>query len=402
LLVAMLSARYLGPEGYGQLSLALSIVALLSMTAMLGLDTLLVQRLIEAGDQEQRHHAIRAGFWLRTGSGAIAFALALLVAVTIGETTNWVLVLVSVPLLLNGFGVAEALLLARRRSIALSGARLLATLMQLAAVTFLVLVAVPLPWFAGHVLISGVILAAVFAWVLAREGAEPTQLADRKLCLELLRLGWPVLISYLLVSIHVQVDRVMISLILGDAATGIYTAAVKPVEGIFGLPMVVLSVLIPGVIESRRAGEAAYARRWQGLYDGLFMAALLMAMPLTLFAEQIVVLLNGPAYEGGGAVMAVTAWGGVFIFMGAASGRWLILEGLTGQYLARTCLGLALNIVGNFVLLPRLGIVGAAVSTVVAQAGVVLFADLLHVRTRPVLLQKLKAMLYPVRLLLGR
>jgi PST family polysaccharide transporter len=397
LLVAMLSARFLGPEAFGQLSLALSIVALLAMLSMLGLDTLLLQRLVEAEDSARRLAVLRAGFLVRSASGVVSFGFASILAFVLGGHAGAVLVLVATPLVFNGFGVAEALLLAGRRVLVLSAVRLVSAVVHLTACAVLVGLVVPLPWFAVYLLAGAFVLALAYGLVLAMEGVQTRGPVDRDLCLDLIRLGWPVVLSYLFVSIHVQVDRVMISALLGDSQTGIYTAAARPVEGLFGLPLIALGVLIPGIIDSKRAGIADYARRWQGIYDGMAMAGLVMAIPLMLFSVELMHLLYGDAYVSGSSVMAVTACSGILMFLGAASGKWMILEGLTQQYFVRTIFGLLLNIAGNFLLLPVMGIVGAALSTLIAQIGVVLVADMAHPQTRPALKQKLKALMFPLR-----
>ena len=52
MIVTMLSARYLGPSGYGVLNYAASLVAFAVPVMQLGLNSTLVQELLQAPDQE--------------------------------------------------------------------------------------------------------------------------------------------------------------------------------------------------------------------------------------------------------------------------------------------------------------------------------------------------------------
>jgi PST family polysaccharide transporter len=59
--------------------------------------------------------------------------------------------------------------------------------------------------------------------------------------------------------------------------------------------------------------------------------------------------------------------------------------------LQRTVLGALINITLNYYLIPKFGVVGAAYATVMAQASVCFFYDLLQKETRPMFVMKLRS-----------
>jgi O-antigen/teichoic acid export membrane protein len=120
--------------------------------------------------------------------------------------------------------------------------------------------------------------------------------------------------------------------------------------------------------------------------------AVVVAVPVWVWADVLLALVYGERFREAGTVLGVHIWTGVVIFLGVASGRWMILEGMSGAYLARSAAGVAANIVGNWLLIPRVGVVGAAISTLVAQVVVVFAFDAILTRTRPVFLMKCKAL----------
>jgi Na+-driven multidrug efflux pump len=90
----------------------------------------------------------------------------------------------------------------------------------------------------------------------------------------------------------------------------------------------------------------------------------------------------------------IHAWGGVFVALGVVSGGWYINENLQHYALYRTISGAALNVCLNFVLIPKYGISGAAIATVISQSLAALFFDLSTKKTRVILLLKIKAFLF--------
>jgi Na+-driven multidrug efflux pump len=59
-------------------------------------------------------------------------------------------------------------------------------------------------------------------------------------------------------------------------------------------------------------------------------------------------------------------WAGVFVFWGVASSRWLISENLQVFLTINTCIGAILNILLNYILIPKIGIAGAAWATLIS------------------------------------
>ena len=54
--------------------------------------------------------------------------------------------------------------------------------------------------------------------------------------------------------------------------------------------------------------------------------------------------------------------------MGYVNGKWMVIENYTKLSLMRNISGLFINVLLNIVLIPKLGITGAAISTVISVA----------------------------------
>jgi O-antigen/teichoic acid export membrane protein len=77
--------------------------------------------------------------------------------------------------------------------------------------------------------------------------------------------------------------------------------------------------------------------------------------------------LYGTPYLEARHLLATQIWLGVPIFLGVASGRWLIAEGLHMSYLARTIVGVCCNLLLNYLLIPACGPIGAVYATGLSQ-----------------------------------
>ena len=89
----------------------------------------------------------------------------------------------------------------------------------------------------------------------------------------------------------------------------------------------------------------------------------------------------GAAYSEAGVVLAIYVWAGVFVFLGVASSKWLLLGGYQKVMLYRTLFGALINIQANWLLIPLLGIRGAALATVISYF-IAAFSVLLRSDTR--------------------
>ena len=83
------------------------------------------------------------------------------------------------------------------------------------------------------------------------------------------------------------------------------------------------------------------------------------------------------------ASVVILSWAGLFAIMGAARSPWMIVQELQRFSMVYLILGCVLNIILNLITIPLLGIVGAALASLVAQVFVVLAAPLVFAETRP-------------------
>ena len=102
-------------------------------------------------------------------------------------------------------------------------------------------------------------------------------------------------------------------------------------------------------------------------------------------------VIYGLAYKGAGDVLAIHVWVGLFAALNVASGKWFLTEGYTVLAFKRNLYGAVLNITLNMILIPEMGLRGAAFATLISYAISAYISDVMLRKTRLLFYQKTKA-----------
>jgi len=166
---------------------------------------------------------------------------------------------------------------------------------------------------------------------------------------------------------YMRIDQIMIKMMLNNQAVGQYAAAVKLSEAWYFIPIVITQSLFPAILSAKKHSEELYNTRLQQLYDIMVWMAICVALPTTLLSDWVITFLYGPDFSQAGIVLAVHIWAGVFVFLGVAGGNWLLAENMQMFGLIPTGLGAIINIVLNLIFIPRWGIPGSAIATLISH-----------------------------------
>ena len=182
-----------------------------------------------------------------------------------------------------------------------------------------------------------------------------------------LRFGIPLAPTQAILWIIHTSDRYMISYFIGAAATGIYSAAyaIGQYTSFFMVPINV--VLLPTIAKSYDEGNLNETRNYlKYSVKYLMMTAIPAAFGLSILAKPILQILATSEFIPGSVVVPLVAFGAMlFSFYGICV---YIFHLVKRTELVVRLLGISavLNIIFNILLIPRMGILGAAVATLIA------------------------------------
>lgn len=362
-------ARYLGPEQFGVLSYAQSFVGLFAVTASLGLDGIVVRELIK--NEYITEELLGSAFYLKlTGAVVSLILLAFAVNFTSNDNyTNTLFFIIASATIFQTFNVVDFYFQSKVLSRYIVYSNTICLFISSVVKIILILDKAPLLSFAWVILFDSIVLAMGFVYFfLKKSGLKLQNLKFKKqTALALLKDSWPLFLSGIVISIYMKIDQVIIKELLGSKEVGQYAAAIRLSEAWYFIPMVIASSLFPAIISAKKQNEELYYSRLQKLYDLMVWMSIAIALPMTFLSDWIVRILYGSEYNEAGSVLMIHIWTGVFVFLGVAFSGYLTAENQTKKAFYRTLLGAVLNVILNYVLIPKYGICGSAIATLLGQ-----------------------------------
>ncbi len=215
------------------------------------------------------------------------------------------------------------------------------------------------------VIASGAIILAIQLLIILRQtGFRLPHFSNTK---AYIRWGLPLTPNFaILWIIHVS-DRYLVSYFLGVAAAGIYSAAYTIADYSIFIMSPLGIVLYPTIIKSYEEGKISETRRYLKFSLRYFMMiAIPSAFGLSMLAQPLLSLLTSPEFVAGKTIVPFVAFGAVFFGLYQICLYIIYLANRT--HLTLRLLGIAaiLNIVLNLLLIPIMGVVGAAIATFIA------------------------------------
>lgn len=395
LVVGVWVARYLGPEQFGLLSYAIAFVALFTSVANLGLNSIVVRDLVQ--DPPSAETTMGTAFMLSLLGGTIAFGLSVLAisyARPDDELTKFIVVLLSLLMVFKATDVVRYWFESQVQSkyvvwmengifLAISVVKISLILTNASFMAFVWAI------FAETLIVSAGLLF-VYTWRGNRISVWRCRIIRAKV---LLKDTWPLILSGLAIMVYMRIDQIMLGQMLGNEAVGIYSAAVRISEVWYFVPIAIVASVFPSIIEAKKEGEATYYQQLQKLNDIMLLLALVVAIPMTFLSDWVVTLLFGNAYQQSGTVLAIHIWAGLFVFLGLASGKWFVIEGLQKYNFYRTLVGAGVNVFLNWLMIPKFGVNGAAWATVASQACANVFFNIFNEKTRIIFIMQCKSLL---------
>lgn len=386
LLVGVWVARYLGPDQFGLWNYTLAFTALFGAFATLGLDSIVVRELVKY--PEQQDIIMGSAFRLKLVGGILAM-LSTVLAITVMRTNDQLVrilvTLSAVGFIFQSLNVIDYYFQAKVKSrytvYATNGAFSLITLVKIA----LVLKAAPLVAFAWAGL-AEIVLTTFFLCMAFRLNHQHLRAwrYDKHIVKNLLKDSWPLIFSGLAVAIFMKIDQIMLEELLDSHAVGIYAAATRISEVWYFLGTIFVNSASPSIYSAKTMSPEKYVANLQRIFDLMVILAMAIIVPLSLCAPFVVNLLYGAAYGEASKVLMVHIWATLFVFTGIAQGVFWIAENLQKFALLLTFSAAAINIIMNFVLIPRLGAMGAALATLISYGIPTILLPYVLKETRPV------------------
>lgn len=102
--------------------------------------------------------------------------------------------------------------------------------------------------------------------------------------------------------------------------------------------------------------------------DMMIWIAIGMALILFVIASPAIKILFGDKYLDAIPVLQIMAWKTVFVALFVSSGQIIIIENIQKYAVLRNIVGCFISVLLNYALIPRFGIIGSAVATIITMS----------------------------------
>ncbi|MGZ3833174.1 MAG: flippase [Mucilaginibacter sp.] len=380
-------SSYLGTRQYGILNYPTALVAFFLAIAALGLDGFVTRELLN--DPDKKDTLLGTSFWMRLIAGFAIIPLvygAYVVANHLNrlDTPYSYVFIVSFTAVIQAGNIIDSFFQSKVQAKKIMYINVAGNIISAVVKLILILLKLPLIWFVYSLVFDAALIATGYIISYLNSGNHIAKWKfDPSVATYLLKHSWPLAFSAILVSLYMKIDQVMIPIYLKTSQLGIYSTVANLSESWYFIPVAIVTSVFPAIMHAKRTDTDRYKKRLQNMYDLMVVISMSIAIFMT-FASKFIYHLayaRHPEFWSGAPVLAVHVWAGVFVFLGSASGQYLIAEGYTKMSMLRTGVGAIVNIVLNIFLLPRYGILGAAYATLAAY-GIATFFIVFIPKTR--------------------
>jgi len=374
MVVSIILARYLGRGNNGILSGGAAYIYLFSAIATLGLDQFIVKELHQFPDN--RDQILGTSFGMKVLAGFACIPLIYIayhfVYPAKGTPYSYIFILSFIGII-QAFTVIDAYFQSQVQSKYIMQVQIAGNLISAAAKLTLIYFKMPLLWFVWALVFDFLLISIGYYFTYQRKQRSLFRWNfNLILAKKLFLYSWPLIISGIMVSLYMKIDAIMLQYISGVKEAGAYATVAQFSEAWNFIPAVIVTSLFPAILNAKRDDNDRYKKRIQHLYDLMVYLSLPVAVIIT-FAAPLIYKLLTPEYAYAAPTLSVHIWSGVFVFLGAASSQYLIAENFNKLTFVRTGFGAIVNIVLNLILIPKMGMMGAAIATLVAYASATFF-----------------------------
>jgi O-antigen/teichoic acid export membrane protein len=368
----MYTARYLGASGFGVLSFAMAFAGVFAIFTDVGLQQLTIREVAKNRSLAAKYLANSAGIRLvfcvvAFGSGAIMISL-----LPYPKETMHLVYLMCLGM---GFGTFTKMFI----SIFYAFERMEFAFIDRILNSGLMLAGALYTMSGGHGVIAlGYVYVVTNAVCLGCAGAICTwRFAAPKLELDwefwktTLKEALPFGMTSVFVSVYYCTDTLMLSFMThgSDAAVGWYNAAYKVVIALLTVPSVYFTAIFPVMSRLHNTSRGSLNIVYERSFRDMVILAIPMGVAVTVFADDLVLLVFGAEYGPSACALRILVWSSVLICLGTVFSRLLEATGKQAIVARITGLMALLNVLLNLLLIPKYTYIGASVATVATMVG---------------------------------
>lgn len=364
LVVIIYLARYLGTAGFGKYNFIFAYLAFFGVITDLGLQQILVREM--SRDKSVAPKLIGNAYLIRLILTVFAVVLSLIIISFMSypaDTTTYIYIAAFTVFFISFSDFYATIFQANLKM----------EYREIAKLAFKILSAILIFWVIfSHGTLMHIMIALVFSemvktlisYLFSRKFVKPRFEIDLGLWKYLFKEALPIALAGVIHIIYFRIDVVMLSMMMGDAEVGLYSAAYKLSEPLSLIPAALMMSMFPIMSASFKSSEERLLKSYRLSFKYLLIITLPIAIGTMLLSDKIILLIYGAEFTGSAVALKILIWALVFTSGGAIF--WSLLTSIGKQKLGTYITALCAfgNITLNFILIPILSYTGASIASV--------------------------------------
>lgn len=365
--ITIYAANYLGANGFGILSLALSITAIFGIISDMGLSTLLVREV--ARDKSLMNKYVSNTILMRIILSFIAWGMIILTVNIFNypQVTVNVIYILTLSIVIGSInGVLSAVFQANEKMEYLSLSSIIGSVILFLGTLIGVYNNLDIYFFASIYLISGIItfiyLIIIYLW------KYPFKFEiDLSFWKPSLKEAWPFGVTSLSGMLYTYIDSIMLSVLQGTEVVGWYSAAYKLMLITLFIPNAINGAIFPVMSKFYISSKDSLKLIYERYFKYMIIFAIPIGVGTTLLADKIILLIFKEGFTQSIIALQILIWTIVLTFAGAAFVQ--LLQSINKQLIITKISGICviINILLNLVLIPKFSYIGASFATVITE-----------------------------------
>jgi O-antigen/teichoic acid export membrane protein len=378
-------ARAITPDGFGIIGYASSIIAYFTMFVGLGFDTVGAREI--AQDKLNFKKYVDSIITIRTILSVIAIIILFLFTYFLNKpiTVKYVILITGINILSNAFllnwfyiGIEKMEIIAVRQVIS--------SILNLIGIILLVRDF-------SDTLIASLILAATMAintaWMLIyyckNQGLIKFTI-DWPLWKSLFKSSIFIGLTFFIVIIYNNLNMTMLGFMRPFSETGIYNAAYKVILIAILPASIIQNSFFPNLSRLESIEERLrYTKKYSML---IFLSGTFISFSFFVFANNIIPIVYGNKYNQSIDILRILMITCILMHLSVSYSSALIAWKKEKEVMVAIALGGIVNVILNFLLIPKYGVYGAAISTISCEFVVIIGVGYLYYRTIKILYLK--------------
>ena len=360
-------ARYLGPGDYGILNYAISFGGIFAFIATLGVDGILFRELVK--HPNKRDDLLGTGFVLKLTGAGLAFVVANISIFSFESdyVIKFLVLIFSLSFIFQVVNIISTFFQSNVQAKQNTKAQITATFITSILKVLAITMHFGLVWIMLIFVLDSLWNGLALLMFYKKSGLSIRKWRfDKDLAKIILKNSWPLMLASAASYIYIKIDQVIVGRLMGTYEVGLYAAAVKIAEAWYFLPGIVCSSLFPAIINAKLANEKIYLKRLLRLYVLMILMAIMIALPISLLAKPIILILFGNTYLTSISILQIYIWSGIGLFLTIAVNQYLMAENMVRTIFFSNMLSMVGNISLNFLLIPIFGLNGAAFASLLS------------------------------------